>query len=293
MNFNVDGIDNLNDYYSVELKQHRLSKLINDKFLFHHLNLSEINTLKEEYDFIFHLAAQAGVRASLKNKEAYIISNIQGFDHVCKFAKAIECKNIIYASSSSVYSDRNIKDFNEIDSDLKPKSFYGETKLANEEYAKEFSKQSNISMIGLRLFSVYGPMGRPDMAYYLFTDLISKNKEVSLINSGNMYRDMTYIDDVIAGIIQSMRFMEKNNTTVNKVFNLGSNNPIKTSYLLEAIESELNLKAIIKEHKSSHESEYTNADLKRAREILGYNPRTHIDVGIKKFIEWYKNYENV
>ena len=100
------------------------------------------------------------------------------------------------------------------------------------------------------------------MAYYLFTDLISKNKEVSLINSGNMYRDMTYIDDVIAGIIQSMRFMEKNNTTVNKVFNLGSNNPIKTSYLLEAIESELNLKAIIKEHKSSHESEYTNADLK-------------------------------
>ena len=98
--------------------------------------------------FIFHLAAQAGVRASLKNKEAYIISNIQGFDHVCKFAKAIECKNIIYASSSSVYSDRNIKDFNEIDSDLKPKSFYGETKLANEEYAKEFSKQSNISMIG-------------------------------------------------------------------------------------------------------------------------------------------------
>ena len=104
---------------------------------------------------------------------------------------------------------------------------------------------------------------------------------------------MTYIDDVIAGIIQSMRFMEKNNTTVNKVFNLGSNNPIKTSYLLEAIESELNLKAIIKEHKSSHESEYTNADLKRAREILGYNPRTHIDVGIKKFIEWYKNYENV
>ena len=200
---------------------------------------------------------------------------------------------IIYASSSSVYGDSLNRKNSESQKRLSPKSFYGETKLMNEEYAQINYKKHNMKIIGLRFFSVYGPLGRPDMAYYLFTEKLLNNDIITLNNSGSMYRDMTFIDDIIRGINLSIDYIDNKNICFHEIFNLGSGKTIKTKYLLQTLEKKLNIKAKVKYNSSKYESRRTFADLSKSQKILKFSPRISFDEGISLFLDWHKNYHKL
>lgn len=286
----VTGIDNHNDYYEQKLKELRRGSLEKIGLKFYQTDINNIDSLNESFDLIVHLAAQAGVR--VLDKKIYQISNVNGFKAMCNFAKKNRVSKIIYASSSSVYSDNLKSSFIEDTTKLSPKSFYGETKLFNENYAKKFSKENDVCMIGLRFFSVFGPFGRPDMAYYLFSKNLLENKKITVFNEGATQRDMTYIDDIVDGIIQTKHFLIENYENVDhEIFNLGNETPIKTIDMLQALQKKLKKTANIVYQTSDNESKFTKANISKARRILGYNPQINFNKGIDNFIRWLIDYE--
>tara|TARA_B100001250_G_scaffold407308_1_gene427849 strand:- start:1510 stop:2448 length:939 start_codon:yes stop_codon:yes gene_type:complete len=288
--YEITGIDNINDYYSQSLKIHRLTILKSKNFFFKELDINQIESMNNEFDLVINLAAQAGVRLSEEKKSNYQYSNIDGFKKVIDYCITNSIGKVIYASSSSVYDDSSSQAFSENTTNLKPKSLYGETKLFNENYAEEF--KDKIDLLGLRFFSVYGPLGRPDMAYFSFTESIKNQEMITLHNSGSMARDMTFIDDAIDGIINSINFIiNPKNEIKNEIFNIGNDSPILTSKLLETLERKLKITAQIQNIEVLNESSYTHANLDKSRKILGYNPSVRFEDGIDDFLEWHKNYE--
>ena len=286
----ITGIDNLNNFYDIKLKKER-SKILktNKNFFNYECDLNDLHqNVKGNFDIAINLAAQAGVRLPKSQNYKYTNSNITGFSSFLNFCKNKDIKNIIYASSSSVYSGNKNSAFIETEELLKPKSFYGETKINNEIQASKFAKRNNSKIIGLRFFTVYGPFGRPDMAYYNFTNQILSGKKITLFNEGNTYRDMTFIDDVCNGIesaINSFKTIQG-----HELFNIGNEFPINTKKLIYSIENEFGLKAKISNVINNSEVTKTYANCKKSRDVLGYNPSTTFDDGINFFFDWYKKF---
>ena len=292
--YDVVGIDDHNDYYNPDLKLKRLALLNSKNFSFHALDINNISIEDRNFDLAINLAAQAGVRVSKDKEYLYESTNIAGFESFCKFCTENDINKILYASSSSVYSDTGKEKFYEHEASLEPKSKYGKSKLLNEIYASELIKSYDLSMVGLRFFSVYGPFGRPDMAYYSFAKAIKENKAISLNNEGNMYRDMTFIDDIIQGTLGAIDYIfNQDSKNKNEIFNLGNDAPIKTSYLLHKIEKIIGKKAIVQSFTTDNENFKTHADITKAKNLLGYDPKVSFDQGIKRFLDWHKHYENI
>ena len=287
-------VDNLSDYYDIKLKEARLEQ-IKDKVEFHKIDISDFSSLKKifekyEFDLICHIAAQAGVRYSLINPWAYEKSNILGTLNIFELAKKFNIKKVIYASSSSVYGGNKKVPFSEEDKVDKPISLYAATKIANELMAHTYHHLYKIDMVGLRYFTVYGPFGRPDMAMFKFTKNIFEDKPIEVYNFGNMKRDFTYIDDIIGGTIKAINFC-LNNDDICEIINLGNSKPVELNYFIELLEKEIG-----KEAKKNllpmqpGDVLETYADITKAKKILGWEPKTEIEEGVKKFVEWYRDY---
>ena len=309
-NKKVVGIDNLNKYYDVKLKNDRLKILKKYKnFLFLKIDLKSKKNLenifkKFKFKFVINLAAQAGVRYSLINPYSYIDSNITGFLNILENCKKYEIKHLLYASSSSVYGANKKVPFSEEHGVNHPISFYAATKRSNELMAHAYSHLYNLPTTGLRFFTVYGPWGRPDMAIFIFTKLISKRKRILVNNYGLMKRDFTYIDDIVSGIIKVYDKIPKKNLNFNykkmipnkssapfKIFNIGNNRTVQLSYLIKVIEKNLNLKSKQKLRKMQMgDVKSTHANIKSLSKEVSFRPKTKIEKGVKKFINWYKNY---
>ena len=294
-NYVVHGIDNINDYYDVDLKTNRLNILKKySNFKFSKIDIADYDKLlavfkKFKPDIVVNLAAQAGVRYSLKNPFVYITSNIVGFLNIIELSKDFNVKGFIYASSSSVYGGNKKIPFSVKDSVDKPLSLYAASKRSNELIAYSYSHLYNLSTTGLRFFTVYGPWGRPDMAMYIFANKIINGNPIQVFNNGDMNRDFTYIDDIIKGIRLSI---DKNYSC--EVFNLGNNKSEKLLDIVNIIESNLNMKAVIDfKPMQPGDVKKTNADIDKSKKMLGYCPKIDVSIGIKKFITWYKEYNNL
>ena len=284
----VIGIDNMNDTYSIDIKIDRLEILRKyPRFKFYHQNIEAINIEDKNIDIIVHLAAQAGVRYSIENPFIYESSNVLGTLKIFEFAKDNNIKSIIYASSCAVYGNGEIL-FDETQVTNKPLSIYGATKIVNELYAYVYHHLYGINMIGLRFFNVYGPWCRTDMALYKFTENIIKGKPIELYNSGKSIRDYVYIDDLLKGILSSM---DKVNELKYEIINLGNENSVSISELIDEIEKNVGKKAIRK-NTPAHKEEATTTigDISKARRLLGFNPTVSFEEGIKRFVKWYKDY---
>ena len=308
----VVGIDNINDYYDVNLKYDRLkelgiqrtesskfyneckSKLFKD-FKFLRINLEDKNELsklfeKENFDVVCNLAAQAGVRYSIENPNAYIQSNIVGFLNILECCRNSKIKHLVYASSSSVYGQNAKIPFSEEDKVDSPVSLYAATKKSNELMAHAYSYLYKIPTTGLRFFTVYGPWGRPDMAPMLFASAISRNEPIKVFNHGEMERDFTYIEDIIEGVKRVIENSVKDRAFY-KIYNIGNNNTVKLSTFIETIENNLGIKA--KKNMMPMQKgdvKRTWADVSALVENYHYKPVTLIDKGIYEFIKWYENY---
>jgi len=298
-NYRIWGIDNINDYYDPELKISRLSnlkKFPNFKFQkIDFFNNTELENIFKTNQFgqVIHLGAQAGVRYSITNPQNYIDANISGFLNILENCKNYNMKNIIYASSSSVYGINKKIPFTENDKTEKQISMYGVSKKTNELMAHTYSNLYGLKTIGLRFFTVYGPWGRPDMAYFLFTKAIIENKEIDLFNKGIHSRSFTYISDIIEPICRLIVIVDKNQNLLNnnEVLNIGRSEPVKLSYFTSLIEKSLGKKAIINlKPMQPGDVKETNADISKLEKITGYKPQINIEEGIKNFIKWYKEY---
>lgn len=294
----VLGIDNLNNYYDLSLKQKRLLVLKKYKnFKFKKIDISNFNSLKKvsikfKPDLIINLAAQAGVRYSFKEPQQYIKSNIKGFLNILEICKILKIKNLVYASSSSVYGDNKNKPFKENDTTDSPKQIYAVTKKTNEYLAKVYSNIYKINCIGIRFFTVYGPYGRPDMAIYKFINKILSNKQIEVFNYGDHKRDFTYVDDAMHALYLIIKKMITTKTRVtNSVYNIASGKSEKISNMIKYIENSLQLKAIIKYSALQQgDMKETHASLKKISKFCGFSPRVSLKKGIKNFVKWYKNY---
>ena len=287
---NVVGIDNLNSYSDVILKKKRnelLKKYQN--YRFHQIDISsssEVQNIFKKYKFdkICHLAAQAGIRYSLINPQIYEQSNIKGFFNILECAKDFQVRDIVFASSSSVYGDSNLpkKGFNEKQKALHQVSFYGLTKKTNELMAYTYHKLYRMNLTGLRFFTVYGPWGRPDMAYFKFTEKILAHKPIDVYNKGKMWRDFTYIDDIVDGIISAL-----NKPFGYEIFNLGNSQAVQIMTLIKLLEKELGKKAILN-YRGMQQGDIKNtfADISKAKKRLDFYPKTSIEEGIGEFIKW-------
>lgn len=291
----VVGVDNFNDYYDVSLKEARSSDLKeNENYKEIRGNISDLDLVKKIFsenkiDKVCNLAAQAGVRYSLVNPHAYIRSNLVGFTNILEEAKNANVKDVIYASSSSVYGKNKKTPFSVNDNVDKPISLYAATKKSNELIAHAYHHLYDMNMTGLRFFTVYGPYGRPDMAAFLFADAISKGEPIKVFNNGKMRRDFTFIDDIVKGIKRSL---EK--SYPYEVFNLGNNSPVELEYFISLIE-----KAMGKEAKKDYlplqpgDVVETYADIEYTKEKLDWQPETSIEEGVEEFISWYRRYYNI
>jgi UDP-glucuronate 4-epimerase len=291
--FEVLGIDNMNNYYDINLKKSRLKFLKKFKnYSFKEIDLSNKKKLMNEFlkfkpEKVVNLAAQAGVRHSLKNPSKYIDSNIVGFMNVLECSREYEIKGLVYASSSSVYGQNTKTPFSVEDRVDKPISIYAVTKRANELMAYSYSNLFNLNTTGLRFFTVYGPWGRPDMAMYIFAKNIENNQPVSIFNHGDMFRDFTYIDDIIYGIRSAI-----NKNYKCEIFNLGNEKSFSVTHMLDLIQNCLNKKAIVEYHDIQlGDVKETIADISYSKKKLGYNPNTSLEEGVSKFIKWYKMYK--
>jgi len=297
-NSKILGLDNLNKYYSQSLKKKRLSnlkKLKNFKFI--KLDLLNIKKLKKilnnfKPNIIIHLAAQPGVRYSFTDPDSYINSNILGFYNIISASKKIkQLKLFFYASSSSVYSS-NKKKFSENEKIYNPNSLYGLTKKFNEDLAEYFSNYVSFKFVGLRFFSLYGPWGRPDMAYFNFTNLLYQRKTLKVFNYGNNKRDMTFIDDAVQSIKKLT--LIKNFKEKHTILNIGNEKPVSTNNLIKVISSVSKIKPKYKMvGKLHYENLSSFAEIKKLKNIIGPVPKTDIQIGIKKFHLWFKNYFNI
>jgi UDP-glucuronate 4-epimerase len=253
---------------------------------------------ENDFDIIINLAAQAGVRYSIQNPQSYISSNIVGFSNLLECSRQYSIKHFIYASSSSVYGMNNKQPFSTKDITDYPVSLYAATKKSNELIAYSYSHLFKIPSTGLRFFTVYGPFGRPDMAYFSFTKSIIENKEIDIFNSGKMKRDFTYIDDIVSGIVSLINsppmensFDSTNSTAPYKIYNIGNNNPVTLDRFINAIESSLDQKA--KKNflpMQPGDVPITYADISDLENDFNFKPSTSIEDGINNFVRWYKEY---
>ena len=288
----VYGIDNISSSYDKNLKLQRLKILKKYKnFRFTKIDISSDKFIKKiqkiDFDLVIHLAAQAGVRDNLYNPKAYYNSNIKGFFNILELSKIKKIKLLLYASSSSVYG--NTKSFSENDSSRDVLNFYAASKKANEIMASAYSSLFGITTIGLRFFSVYGPWGRPDMAPYIFIDSLYKSKKIKLINKGQMFRDFTYIDDVVDGILKLQIYYQRNQDIVSNIINLGSSKRIKVNKFLKIIESVTNKKArIMNTFSSKGEMLSTKSKNNKINKLVGFSSKFDVNEGIKKTVQWYK-----
>jgi UDP-glucuronate 4-epimerase len=298
----VVGIDNLNDYYDVRLKHARLQRLQGrNGFAFQKLNIADfrvVMSLKDTYpdiDRIVHLAAQAGVRYSLVNPFAYMDSNGTGHLALLEFARALpKCRNMVYASSSSVYGSNTKLPFSVDDRTDTPVSLYGATKKATELMSQSYAHLFRVPLTGLRFFTVYGPWGRPDMAAFLFADRILKGEPIPVFNKGEMKRDFTYIDDIVAGILAALDHPAPDggpSSPPHRVYNLGNNRSEKLLRFIGILERELGVKAKLDlQPMQPGDVPETYADIAASERDLGFKPKVPIDQGIPRFVKWYKEY---
>ena len=317
-NNEIIGIDNLNSYYDINLKKARLKELESSSskessnWKFVKCNLKDklaLNNIFEKYNpnIIINLAAQAGVRYSLENPMAYIDSNITGFINLLECCRKYKILNLIYASSSSVYGGNTKIPFSEKDNVDHPVSLYAATKKSNELMAHTYSHLFNLPAIGLRFFTVYGPWGRPDMSPMLFTKAILEKKPLKIFNNGNMFRDFTFIDDVIQIIVKLLDKPAEINKDFNfknpqpdsswaphRIFNVGNSKSIYLIDFIENLEEEIGLKAIKKfEDMQPGDVKVTSADTLSIEEYINFKPNTSLKKGIKNFYNWYKSYYTI
>jgi UDP-glucuronate 4-epimerase len=305
--YEVIGIDNLNDYYDVNLKNTRLNLLKgNAGFSFDQIDISDKEKLESmfkmyKFKYVIHLAAQAGVRYSIDNPDTYIQSNIIGTYNILEMCRYYPVEHLVYASSSSVYGANKKVPFEETDFVDHPVSLYAATKKSNELMAHTYSHLYNIPSTGLRFFTVYGPMGRPDMAYYGFTDKYFNGESLKIFNNGNfendMYRDFTYIDDIVEGIIRVLEIPPKDENPMHRVLNIGNNNPERLMVFIETLEkclsNSLNKKIEFKkefEPIKPGDVHKTYASTKSLENLVGFKPKTSIKAGLQKFTDWYVSY---
>ncbi|MCH4904086.1 NAD-dependent epimerase/dehydratase family protein [Cylindrospermopsis raciborskii CHAB3438] len=310
----VVGIDNLNSYYDVSLKQARLVQLEphNKLFSFIPLDLADrerVNNLfaQHQFDVVVNLAAQAGVRYSIKNPHAYIDSNIIGFTNVLEACRHYEVKHLVFASSSSVYGANTKIPFSTHDNVDHPISLYAATKKANELMAHTYSHLYELPITGLRFFTVYGPWGRPDMAYFSFTKAILSGQPIDVFNYGKMKRDFTYIDDIIEGVVRVIDTIPQSNPNwvsdipdpgssraPYKIYNIGNNSPVELMHFIEVIEQCLGIKA--KKNMlplQPGDVTITYADVDDLIQDVNFKPDTPIEVGVRQFVKWYREYYQV
>jgi len=292
----VLGIDNLNSYYDPALKQARLDRLLrHNRFAFRKIDVSEpeaiLPLMDLEIEAIVHLAAQAGVRYSLENPFAYVQSNVMGQVAMLELARRIRgLKNFVYASSSSVYGANSKVPFDIKDDVEQPQSLYAATKRADELIAYTYAHLYGLACTGLRFFTVYGPWGRPDMAYYSFTRAIIEGKPIRIFNHGQMWRDFTYIDDIVQGTVRALR-RPATGEPPHAVYNLGNCKPQKLTDFVAMLEEKLGLKAsLIFAPMQAGDVTHTFADIEASRRDLGFEPVTPIEAGLKHFVGWYKGY---
>ena len=306
----VVGIDNLNAYYSVRLKEDRLAQLRPfDAFRFERIDLVEGDRLaglfaEESFDRVIHLAAQAGVRYSLENPNAYIQSNLVGFGHILEACRHHDIEHLVYASSSSVYGSNTKMPFSVADRVDHPVSLYAATKKANELMAHTYSHLYQLPTTGLRFFTVYGPWGRPDMALYLFTEAIVEGQPIRVFNHGKMQRDFTYIDDVVEGVVRTCDRPAEPNPDWNgaepdagssrapyRIYNIGNHTPVELGYFIEVLEKALGMEAQ-KEYLPMQPGDVpaTYADVEALALAVGFAPKTPIEKGIARFVDWYRRY---
>ena len=297
-NIKVVGIDNINNYYDVKLKKNRLDILKkNNNFIFHQIDITKkilLNKLFKKYKFknVIHLAAQAGVRNSIKNTNKYFKDNFVSFYNIIDISKQHQIKNFLYASSSSVYGNQNKFPTLETINTDKPLNFYAASKKSNEIIASAYSSTSSMNCIGMRFFTVYGPFGRPDMSYFKFTKNIYDSKPINLYNYGKNYRDFTFVDDVAKAIykLNLLNKIKKNNIIVN----IGKSKPVTNMFLIKILEKKIGKKAkIILTQKQVGDSEKTHSNNKHLLKLTNIKKFESFETGINKFVNWYKEYYNV
>ena len=291
--YDVLGLDNLNDYYDVSLKQARLKNLENFKnFKFIKADCKDKNFIEdffkhEKPEIVIHLAAQAGVRYSLESPQTYIDSNITGFLNMLEGTKNFMPRHFIYASSSSVYGGNTKVPFAESDDVLQPKSLYAVTKRSNELMAESYAHLYKIPLTGLRFFTVYGAWGRPDMAYFKFTDAILRGKKIDVYNFGNMMRDFTYIDDIIEGVEKLIPHAPQH----HEIYNIGNNKPEKLMDMISSLENLLGKKAEINFlDMQAGDVVQTYASIEKLHAKTGFMPQTKLEEGLAHFTTWFKRY---
>ena len=308
----VVGIDNLNDYYEVQLKHDRLKQLKDfDKFTFIKMDMADreaMATLFKEQQFnrVMNLAAQAGVRYSLENPLAYVDSNLVGFANILEGCRHNKVEHLVYASSSSVYGSNTDMPFSVHDNVDHPVSLYAATKKSGELMAHTYSHLYDLPTTGLRFFTVYGPWGRPDMSPSLFAGAIMRNEAINVFNEGKMQRDFTYIDDIVEGVIRVIDKVAEPNEAYDKsspdpatsyapyrVYNIGNNKPVELMEFIETIEDAVGKKAE-KNMMGMQDGDVvaTFANIDALIEAVGFKPATPLKKGIQKFVDWYKNYHN-
>jgi UDP-glucuronate 4-epimerase len=309
----VVGLDNLNDYYDVRLKYNRLAKVeitaedleygqitVSNKFKnysFIKLNIEDRVALpelfaKENFDIVCNLAAQAGVRYSIENPNAYIDSNLVGFANILECCRHHKIKHLVYASSSSVYGMNSKVPFSEDDQTDEPVSLYAATKKANELMAHAYSSLYKFPATGLRFFTVYGPWGRPDMAPMLFAKAIMAGEPINVFNNGDLYRDFTYIDDIAEGVLMVIDKTPEEKT-LNKIYNIGCAQPVHLLDFIRTLETTLSRKAKLKMMSmQAGDVLKTYADTKRLNKEFGYKPKVQLEEGIEQFIKWYLSADN-
>jgi len=309
----VVGIDNLNDYYDVTLKESRLNRLLpHANFRFIKLDVADREGMAmlfatEKFDRVIHLAAQAGVRYSLQNPHAYIESNIVGFTNILEGCRHSQVQHLVYASSSSVYGGNTKMPFSEHDSVDHPVSLYAASKKANELMAHTYSHLFGLPTTGLRFFTVYGPWGRPDMALFLFTKAILAGKPIDVFNHGDMMRDFTFVDDIVEGVVRVLDRVPQANPAYDavaadpatssapyRVFNIGNNNPVRLLDFIGCIEDALGKKAekrLLPLQDGDVPATYANTDA--LNDWVGFVPGTSVKDGINRFVAWYRDYYKV
>lgn len=308
--WDVSGIDNLNEYYDVNLKKSRLEILKNyASFRFEKVDICDKGNLFKSYEtseasLIVNLAAQAGVRYSLENPQAYIDSNITGFLNILELCRERKPSHLVYASSSSVYGGNVHNPFSTVDSVDHPVSLYAATKKSNELMAHTYSHLFGLPTTGLRFFTVYGPYGRPDMALFLFTKAILEGQPIKVFNYGKMQRDFTYVDDIVAGIMGALLKPPVAESAINRegllpdrswapyrIFNIGNNNPVELEKCINILEEKLGVKAV-KDYQPLQPGDVpaTYADIDALTEWCGFKPATDLTTGISAFVDWYREY---
>ena len=309
----VVGIDNLNNYYDVTLKENRLKRLTpSPAFRFVKLDLADKPAIaalfaEEKFDVVVNLAAQAGVRYSLENPQAYIDANLVGFTNILEGCRHHKVKHLVFASSSSVYGANTKLPFAESDSVDHPISLYAASKKANELMAHTYASLFGLPCTGLRFFTVYGPWGRPDMALFLFTKAILADEPIKVFNHGNMVRDFTYVDDIVEGVVRvidrpaepdpawsSLAPDPATSFAPYRIFNIGNNTPVDLMRYVSAVEAALGKKARIDMlGMQMGDVRATSADVSRLAAWVDFRPGTKVEAGIVKFVEWYREYYKV